>query len=185
MTAHRGYKGVAPNPGPTRRRNPSKSLLRRALIRLRKAGLTQHVENRGTNSSTPPLSSEESCELLYRIRTLHLRKAQPVVLMPRRRERQHVDLAVIKIDLKFLMDRLSKLPTRQELALRPLYIIARELRARDRLDRTVPTRLPIALSLHRVVSSPQSPVAVHVLRRWRQRVTHRFRSDLGARGKRA
>ena len=43
--------------------------------------------------------------------------------MPRR-ERQLVDLAAIKIDLKFLMDRLSKLPTRQELALRPLYIIA-------------------------------------------------------------
>jgi len=103
--------------------------------------------------------------------------------MPRR-ERQLVDLAAIKIDLKFLRTGCqSSRP--EELALRPLYIIARELRARDRLDRTVPTRLPIGLSLHRVVSSPQSPVAVHVLRRWRQRVTPRFRCDPGARGKRA
>ena len=38
--------------------------------------------------------------------------------MPRR-ERQHVDLAAIKIDLEFLIERLSKLPTRKELALRP------------------------------------------------------------------
>ena len=34
----------------------------------------------GTNGSNPVCSSEESCELLYRIRSLHLRKAQPVVL---------------------------------------------------------------------------------------------------------
>jgi hypothetical protein len=87
------------------------------------AALSAVQAHRGTDGLNPLSSSEESCELLYRIRTLHLRKAQPVVLMPRR-ERQHVDLAVIKIDLKFLMDRLSKLPTRQELALRPLYIIA-------------------------------------------------------------
>jgi len=48
------------------RRNPSNSLLSRALIRLRKAGLTQHVENCGTNSSNPPLSSGESDELRIR-----------------------------------------------------------------------------------------------------------------------
>jgi hypothetical protein len=42
--------------------------------------------------------------------------------MPRR-EPEHVDLAAIETDLEFLMERLSKLPTRQELALRPLYII--------------------------------------------------------------
>jgi len=34
----------------------------------------------GTSGSDLVSSSEESCELLYRIRTLHLRKAQPVVL---------------------------------------------------------------------------------------------------------
>ena len=43
-----GYAGTRPTP------------LSRALIRLRKAGLTQHVENCGTNSSNPPLSSKES-----------------------------------------------------------------------------------------------------------------------------
>jgi len=41
-------------------------------------------------------------------------------LMPRRNP-EDFDLGAIKTDLKFLIDRLSKLPTRQELALRPLY----------------------------------------------------------------
>ena len=35
---------------------------------------------RGTGSSNPSPSSEESCELLYRCRASHLRNAQPVVL---------------------------------------------------------------------------------------------------------
>jgi hypothetical protein len=47
------------------RRNPSNSLLSRALIRLRTAGLTQHVENCGTNSSNPPLSSGESTNFRF------------------------------------------------------------------------------------------------------------------------
>jgi hypothetical protein len=34
------------------------------------------------------------------------------------------DLGAIKTDLEFIMERLSKLPTRQELALRPHLIIA-------------------------------------------------------------
>jgi hypothetical protein len=34
------------------------------------------------------------------------------------------DLAAIKTDLEFLMEWLSKLPTRQELTLRPLFVIA-------------------------------------------------------------
>src|SRR6516225_10620680 len=36
--------------------------------------------SRETGSLETALSSEESCELPYRLRTLHLRKAQPVVL---------------------------------------------------------------------------------------------------------
>jgi hypothetical protein len=43
-------------------------------------------------------------------------------LMPRRNP-ERIDLAAIKTDLEFLMERLSKLPTCQELALRPLYVI--------------------------------------------------------------
>jgi hypothetical protein len=35
-----------------------------------------------------------------------------------------IDLAAIKTDLEFIIELLSKLPTRQELALRPLYVIA-------------------------------------------------------------
>jgi hypothetical protein len=46
------------------------------------------------------------------------------LLMPRRNP-EDIDLGAIKTDLEFIMERLSKLPTRQELALRPLYIIAR------------------------------------------------------------
>jgi hypothetical protein len=44
-------------------------------------------------------------------------------LMPRRNP-ERIDLAAIKTDLEFIMERLSKPPTRQELALRPLLIIA-------------------------------------------------------------
>jgi hypothetical protein len=43
--------------------------------------------------------------------------------MPRR-DPERIDLAAIKKELEFLMKRLSKLPTRQELALRPLLVIA-------------------------------------------------------------
>src|SRR6516164_534207 len=46
-------------------RNPSKSLLRPALIRLTKAGLAQYDENCGTTSSNPHRSSGESSELPY------------------------------------------------------------------------------------------------------------------------
>ena len=43
--------------------------------------------------------------------------------MPRR-DPERIDLGRIHTDLEFLMERLSMLPTRKELALRPLYIIA-------------------------------------------------------------
>jgi hypothetical protein len=35
------------------------------------------------------------------------------------RDPERIDFAAIKTDLEFIMERLSKLPTRQELALRP------------------------------------------------------------------
>jgi hypothetical protein len=41
-----------------------------------------------------------------------------------RRNPEDFDLGAIKTDLEFIMERLSKLPTRQELALRPHLIIA-------------------------------------------------------------
>jgi hypothetical protein len=44
-------------------------------------------------------------------------------LMPRRNP-ENIDLAAIETDLEFIMERLSKLPTRKELALRPLLVIA-------------------------------------------------------------
>jgi hypothetical protein len=37
-----------------------------------------------------------------------------------RRDPERIDLAAIKTDLEFLMERIAKFPTRQELALRPL-----------------------------------------------------------------
>jgi hypothetical protein len=40
--------------------------------------------------------------------------------MPRRKP-DDIDLGAIKADLEFLIQRGSKLPTRQELVLRPLY----------------------------------------------------------------
>jgi hypothetical protein len=40
--------------------------------------------------------------------------------MPRRNP-EDIDLAAIKADLEFLIERVSKLPTRQEQALKPLY----------------------------------------------------------------
>ena len=40
------------------------------------------------------------------------------------RNPEDFDLGAIKTDLEFIMERLSKLPTRQELALRPLFVIA-------------------------------------------------------------
>ena len=43
-------------------------------------------------------------------------------LMPGRNP-EDIDLGAIKTDLEFIMERLSKLPTGQELALRPLYVI--------------------------------------------------------------
>jgi hypothetical protein len=41
---------------------------------------------------------------------------QPFIPRP---DPERIDLAAIKTDLEFIMERLSKLPTRQELALRP------------------------------------------------------------------
>jgi hypothetical protein len=43
-------------------------------------------------------------------------------LMPRHNP-EDVDLGAIKTDLEFIVERLSKLPTRKELALKPLYIM--------------------------------------------------------------
>jgi hypothetical protein len=42
--------------------------------------------------------------------------------MPRRNP-EDVDLGAIKADLEFLIERVSKIPTRKEQALRPLYVI--------------------------------------------------------------
>jgi hypothetical protein len=42
-------------------------------------------------------------------------------LMPRRNP-EDADLGAIKADLEFLIERVSQLPTRQEQALRPLYV---------------------------------------------------------------
>jgi hypothetical protein len=41
-------------------------------------------------------------------------------LMPRRNP-EDIDLGAIKADLEFLIERVSRLPTRQEQALKPLY----------------------------------------------------------------
>jgi hypothetical protein len=60
--------------------------------------------------------------------------------MPRRAD---FDLGAIKTDLEFIMERLSNLPTRREVALRPAFSHRRECRTRHRLDRAFPTRLPI------------------------------------------
>jgi hypothetical protein len=43
-------------------------------------------------------------------------------LMPRR-NLEDFDLAAIKTDLEFLMERVSRLPTRKEQALKPLYVM--------------------------------------------------------------
>jgi hypothetical protein len=43
-------------------------------------------------------------------------------IMPRRNP-EDTDLGAIKADLEFLIEQVSRLPTRQEQALRPLYVI--------------------------------------------------------------
>jgi hypothetical protein len=40
-----------------------------------------------------------------------------------RRNPEDIDLRAIKADLEFLIERVSRLPTRQEQALKPLYIM--------------------------------------------------------------
>jgi hypothetical protein len=40
-----------------------------------------------------------------------------------RRDPEQIDLAAIKTDLEFVMERMTRLPTRQEQALKPLYIM--------------------------------------------------------------
>ena len=47
-----------------------------------------------------------------------------------RRNPEDVDLGAIKADLEFLIERVARLPTRKELALRPLPIIAHHRRER-------------------------------------------------------
>lgn len=42
----------------------------------------------------------------------------------RRRRPEDINFGAIKTDLEFIMERLSKLSTRQELALRPVLVIA-------------------------------------------------------------
>jgi len=42
--------------------------------------------------------------------------------MPRRNP-EDIDLGAIKADLDFLMERVARLPTRQEQALKPLYVM--------------------------------------------------------------
>ena len=73
--------------------------------------------------------------------------------MPRRAD---FDLGAIKTDLEFIMERLSNLPTRREVALRPAFSHRRECRTRHRLDRAFPTRLPIGsimIGRHRSLSN--------------------------------
>jgi hypothetical protein len=36
---------------------------------------------------------------------------------------EHIDLAAIKTDVEFLIDQVSRLPTRKEQALKPLYVM--------------------------------------------------------------
>ena len=43
-------------------------------------------------------------------------------LIPRRNP-EDIDLGAIKADLEFLIDRVARLPTRKEQALKPLYVI--------------------------------------------------------------
>jgi hypothetical protein len=43
-------------------------------------------------------------------------------LMPRRNS-EDIDLGAIKSDLEFLIERVSRLPTRKEQALKPLYVM--------------------------------------------------------------
>jgi hypothetical protein len=71
-------------------------------------------------------------------------------LMPRRNP-ERIDLAAIKTDLEFLMERLSKLPTRQELALTTALRIVGSA-PRHCLDRVIQTHLPIGFSGQCVVS---------------------------------
>ena len=40
-----------------------------------------------------------------------------------RRDPEQIDLAAIKTDLEFVIERIERLPTRKDLALRPLYIM--------------------------------------------------------------
>jgi hypothetical protein len=44
-------------------------------------------------------------------------------LTPPRPDPERIDLAAIKTDLEFLIERVSKIPTRREQALKPLYVI--------------------------------------------------------------
>jgi hypothetical protein len=43
-------------------------------------------------------------------------------IMPRRNP-EDIDLGAIKTDLEFLIDRVARLPTRKEQALKPLYVM--------------------------------------------------------------
>ena len=44
-------------------------------------------------------------------------------LTPPRPEPERIDLSAIKTDIEFLIERVSKLPTRREQALKPLYVM--------------------------------------------------------------
>ena len=44
-------------------------------------------------------------------------------LTPPRPDPERIDLGAIKTDLEFLIERVSKLPTRREQALKPLYVM--------------------------------------------------------------
>lgn len=45
----------------------------------------------------------------------------PLTLPPR--DPEHIDLAEIETDVEFLIDQVARLPTRQEQALKPLYVM--------------------------------------------------------------
>jgi len=55
-------------------------------------------------------------------------------LMPRRNP-EDIDLGAIKADLEFLIERVARLPTRKEQALKAALRDGRECRIRHRLDR--------------------------------------------------
>jgi len=60
-------------------------------------------------------------------------------LMPRRNP-EDIDLGAIKTDLEFLIERISRLRSRKEQALKPIYVMVGRAGPGDRVGRTVLAR---------------------------------------------